>query len=77
MVKITKLISLFVKDGPKESERMNPRCITSHKLCKLEICVIGDDQICMDMFESSKLWGRFMLRHDGSSVGCGMVIKIN
>jgi len=43
MVKITKLISLFVKDGPKESEHMNPRCITSHKLCKLEIGVIGDD----------------------------------
>eukprot|EP00801_Mesodinium_rubrum_P001861 Mrub_01861.p1 GENE.Mrub_01861~~Mrub_01861.p1 ORF type:complete len:626 (+),score=78.55 Mrub_01861:2-1879(+) len=76
MVKVSKLISLTEKEGMNESKRMNPRCISSHKLCELEISLTNDEYICLEMFETSKLWGRFMLRHDGSSVGCGMVVKI-
>ncbi|KAI9144006.1 P-loop containing nucleoside triphosphate hydrolase protein [Paraphysoderma sedebokerense] len=70
---ITKLIATLNK-STGEVLKKNPRCITKQSTAIVEIKL--SRPICLELYQTSKELGRFMLRKGGETVAAGIVTEI-
>jgi len=70
---ITKLLAILDHKSGKITEK-KPRGIVNNSSALVEITC--DSQVCMELFNDNKFFGRFMLRDESNTIAAGIVEKI-